>query len=79
MSVDALQRGVKTEGSFGCKTSDQIRSESPAEKDAFLPNLVRVCGFLKARACAIWRLQIELISESGVLSSGSSCQLFGNF
>jgi len=42
--------------------------ESPAEKDAFLPNLVRVCGFVKAWACAIWRLQIELNSESGVLS-----------
>jgi len=39
-------------GAFGC-----IRSESPAEKDAFLPNLVRVYGFIKARACAIWRLQ----------------------
>ena len=27
MSVDVLQRGVKTKGSFDCKTSDQIRSE----------------------------------------------------
>jgi hypothetical protein len=33
---------------FSCKTSDQIRTESPAEKDAFLPNLVRVCGFVKS-------------------------------
>ena len=44
---------------FGCKTSDQIRTESPAEKDALLPHLVRVCSFIKAQACAIWRLQIE--------------------
>ena len=48
---------------FGCKTSDQIRTESPAEKDAFLPHLVRVCGFIKARACAIWRPHIEMESE----------------
>ena len=34
---------------FGCKTLDQICSESPAEKDAPLPNLVRVCGFIKGR------------------------------
>ena len=79
MSVDAPQRSVKTKGSFGYKTSDQIRTEGPAEKNAFLPNLVRVCGFVKARACAIWGLRVELISESGVLSSSSSCQLFGNF
>ena len=26
------------------------------KKDVFLPNLVRVCGFAKARACAIFRL-----------------------
>ena len=25
--------------------------------------MVRVCGFIKARACAIWRLQIEVESE----------------
>ena len=43
---------------FGCKTSDQIRTESPVEKDAFLPYLVRVYGFIKARACTSWRLQI---------------------
>ena len=40
-------------GVFGCKTSDQIGTESPAEKDAFLPNLVRVYGFIKARAYTI--------------------------
>ena len=36
---------------------------SSGRKDAFLLNLVRVCGFVKARACAIWRLQIEVESE----------------
>ena len=36
---------------------------SSGRKDAFLLNLVRVCGFVKARACAIWRLQIEAESE----------------
>ena len=41
------------------KASDWIWTESPAEKDAFLPHLVRVCGFIKARACAIRGLQIE--------------------
>ena len=35
-------------GVFGCKTSDQIWSESPAEKDALLPNLVRVYSFIKS-------------------------------
>ena len=36
---------------------------SSGRKDAFLLNLVRVCGFIKARTCAIWRLQIEAESE----------------
>ena len=36
ITVDVLQRRVKTKGLFGCKTSDQIRTESPAEKDVFL-------------------------------------------
>ena len=51
------------EAMFGCKTSDQIWTESLAEKDAFLPNLVRVCGFVKARAFAISRLQNETETE----------------
>ena len=49
---------------FGCNLelfqSDVDLCFLPAEKDALLPNLVHVCGFVKARACAIWRLQIEL-------------------
>lgn len=47
---------VLLKGSFGCKTSDQIRTESPAEKDALPPNLARVYGFVKVRARAIWRI-----------------------
>ena len=54
-------------GSFDYKTSDQIRTGSPAEKDAFLPNLVRIYGFIKARAYTIRRLRIKL--NSRVLSS----------
>ena len=36
---------------------------SSGRKDAILLNSVHVCGFTKARACAIWRLQIEVESE----------------
>jgi hypothetical protein len=39
----------------------RLRARSvAAEKDAFLPNLVRVYGFIKAQAYTIWRLQIKL-------------------
>ena len=49
-----LELGHKIlKGSFSCKTSDQIRTESLVENDAFLSNLVRVCGFMEARACVI--------------------------
>jgi len=44
---------ILVRGSFGCKISDQIRTGSLAEKDAFLFNLVRVYGFIKAQAYAI--------------------------
>ena len=33
---------VRPYGSFGCKNSGQIRTENPAENNAFRPNLSRV-------------------------------------
>ena len=57
------EAGFASQPSVGClrwiDKSCACISPKKAWLGRFLPNLVRVCGFVKARACAIWRLQIE--------------------
>ena len=47
-------------GLFGYKTFISNMNWKSGRKNAFLPNLSRVCGFIITRTCAIWSLHIEM-------------------
>jgi hypothetical protein len=68
-SWKSAESGTRSWGLFGCRTVRLNLNWKSGRKNAFLPNLLRVCGFVIARTCAIWSLHIEMVSEPGASSS----------
>jgi hypothetical protein len=54
---------LPNKGVFGCKTVRLNLNWKSGRKNAFFPNLSRVCGFIIARTCAIWSPHIEMESD----------------